>query len=303
MKRLPTLIVLSLPLCVLFCLSFSSGAGLENPQKIRVLTWNLYNRPWERAARLENVRRTLVEQNSDLVALQEVSTGWLLPGDPMKIFSGIFPGFFSAREWHESNAGIFQTGLGLWSRWPLSDIQYTEFNNHPFWDAKGFYQARVEIPGQSLLWFNVHLASTHDQKMQQQELDQLAAAITEARREARTEDRTEGRKHAPDMPVLITGDWNIEWKSPMLQSWLKKMGADSLYAHLPENKTHVTWSPDYTKTCAFAGEKEGEPGEVIDHIVWIQSKPSLKWTSGRIGVSPLIPHPSDHCYVESVFEF
>lgn len=266
-------------------LAFSSGAGTENPQKIRVLSWNLYNRPWSRAARLENVKRTLIERNPDLVALQEVATGWFLAGDPMKVFESVFPGFFKTRDWHESNAGIFQTGLGLYSRWPLQEVKYTEFNQNPFWDAKGFQQARVEIPGHSLYWFNVHFASTNDQALQQSQLNQLEGAIGEIKR------------RAPQLPILISGDWNIEWKSAMLMAWLQRVRADSLFSHLPRSEVYSTWSPDSSKTCR--GESGSKEGETIDHIAWISGEKPLHWVSGRIGVSPLLPHPSDHCYVES----
>lgn len=275
--------------------SFSIRVAGENSKTVRVLSWNLYNRPWTREARFENMKRTLIERNPDLVALQEVSTGWILPGDPMKIFASVFSGFFSAREWHESNAGVFRTGLGFFSRWPLHEIKYTEFNENPFWDAKGFYQARVEIPGNPLVVFNVHLASTDDRKMKQSQLDQLGTAVSEA------------QKKNPGLSILIVGDWNLEWKSPQLEGWLKSHRADSLFAHLPNEKIHATWSSDYTKTCA-GDSKPGEiPKEIIDHIVWIPSSTSerkpLRWISGAIGVSPLTPHPSDHCYIESTFAF
>ena len=52
---------------------------------LRAVTFNIYNRPWERAGAPGQYRRgRSAALNADVVCLQEAATGWILPDDPVE---------------------------------------------------------------------------------------------------------------------------------------------------------------------------------------------------------------------------
>jgi endonuclease/exonuclease/phosphatase family metal-dependent hydrolase len=241
-------------------------------RSIRVVTFNLYNRPWKRSDRLRTQLSTLRSLQPDLVALQEVATGVFLPGDPVAVLSaGLDLG--GLRAWHEQNLGLFRTGLGLLSAWPAREVAYHAFARSPFWDEKGFLSATVDTPLGAIAVVNVHLASTRDAAMQRSELDEVAAQV---------------RALAARSPVLVLGDFNLE--PAALARFVENTGADSLYAHIAE--VYPTWNDSFERDCSEPG------GELIDHLFVVPGPAAkLRFRGGRIVVPHDAPHPSDHCPV------
>ena len=244
------------------------GPGPE--RVLRAVTFNLYNRPWKREARLRAQVETLAPLSPDLVALQEVARGPLLAGDPAeRLAHGL--GLGGVRAWHEQNLGVFRTGLALLSRWPLRDVAYREFARSPFWDAKGFLTATLRMGGAEIAVVDVHLASTGDAEIHRSELDELAAHVAGLSRR---------------LPVLLLGDFNLRQGDADLDRFVRRLGADAA------GVTGPTWNESYLDDCDAPG------GEQIDHVLSIPG-PSMKleFRSARIVVPRTDPHPSDHCPV------
>lgn len=243
------------------------------PRKaLRVVTFNLYNRPWQRQARMRAQVETLAPLAPDLVALQEVAHGAFLAGDPAELLATEL-GLGGARVWHEQNLGLFRTGLGLLSRWPLRDVTYREFARSPFWDAKGFLAATVQTAAGELAVIDVHLASG-DREIRASELEEL---------------ELHARRLAKRAPVLVLGDFNAEPEE--LGRFVRRLGAETLPLGGP------TWNESYEDDCGAAG------GEQIDHLLLIPGPASrLRFLGGGVVAPRTDPHPSDHCPVAADLE-
>ena len=257
----------------------AAPAQVRDAAAIRVVTFNLYNRPWKRAQRLRTQAAVLRRLDPDVVGLQELATGALLSGEPASRFASELD-LGGVRAWHEQNLGLFRTGVGLLSRYPLREVEYREFDRAPFWDAKGFLSAVVDTPRGSFAVISVHVASTDDLRTQQSELDQLAAQV---------------RMLAAQRPVLLLGDFNLQPADAPLSRFIAGLGADSLYAHIAD--LHPSWNESFEDDCGAPG------GQLIDHVLTVPGpRAILRFRGGRIVVPPDTPHPSDHCPVTADLE-
>jgi endonuclease/exonuclease/phosphatase family metal-dependent hydrolase len=245
----------------------------------KLVSFNLYNRPWERSARLESAGLTLRDLDADVVALQEVATGWILPGDPVKIFSERLK-MSAVHAWHERNLGIFKTGLAVLSRFPIISSEYHEFARHDFWDAKGYMSVKLALPdGRFLQLINLHMASTKHEDVRQSEWEELAAFA---------------KGLAAQGPVLITGDFNTEPSDPSFKSFVASTGVKGLYDGRDDVEKLRSWTPDYRDSC-LAMSKDSA---LLDHVFILSNHaPAPRFGTGRIVLPQHLPHPSDHCPV------
>ena len=247
-----------------------------DPVNLRLMTFNIYNRPWERQARLKNAAALVREQNPDILSLQEVATGIILAGDPMTFFSEALSGYQSVRFWHEQNLGLFKTGLALFSRFPILEADYHEFKDHQFWDYKGFAHAKVSSPAGPLNIIALHLAATKNPQIKLGEFGELAAFI---------------ERLPKGVPVLILGDFNEEADSSAFEVFRNAIRAVSVDDRISKLKGIKSWTPDYRKTCSDpAGERD-------DYILLVLNGASKKidFTDGDVIRPRQQPNPSDHC--------
>ncbi|MGK5089604.1 endonuclease/exonuclease/phosphatase family protein [Bdellovibrionota bacterium FG-2] len=254
-------------------LAFADTA--PQPHTLHAVTFNLYNRPYERAARMENALQLLREAKADIIALQEIAKGWFLPGDPFEILTQGLQ-MFSVRYWHEENLGIFTTGLGLLSRFPIDSSEYHDFEDHQFWDTKGYLTSQIAAPWGKVRIYNLHMASTQNERIKSSEFNELASFI---------------EKTSQGEPALILGDFNQEAQTPVFQKFINRLKTHTLYETI--KPTH-TWNADYEKDC------NGSDGELIDHILAYQGgTQKIKFLSGKVVKPMQLPHASDHCAVSA----
>ena len=268
-------------LALLFFSVTAAAVDIKNPTSFRAVTFNLYNRPFERQARLEAARTLLRDLNADIVALQEVSTGWILPGDPIQILNRSLEMSVS-RFWHETNLSVFQTGIAILSQYEILESNYNEFNAYPFWDAKGFVFAKIQTPKGVIGVVNLHMSSTTNTEIEaikDSQFRQISAFLS---------------PFVKEMPVLVLGDFNEDVTTERFQKFLKDFNGEHLFQHLPPEKSHNTWSPSYNNLCSSSAG-----GERVDYLVSLPAKSGaqLKFLGGEIVVPKKHPHPSDHCPV------
>jgi endonuclease/exonuclease/phosphatase family metal-dependent hydrolase len=255
-------------------LAAREGAG---PDRVRVLTFNIYNHPWERSGRLVETARLIREERPDIVCLQEVARGLLLPGDPALELAQALQ-MHVVRFWHEENWGLFRTGIAVLSRYPIEAPEYHDFAAHGFWNYKGYLRARILLPGgRSLQLVTLHMASTTDAQMRRDELTELKGFVEPMKAQG---------------PVLIVGDFNTERTDPVLREFVARTGVRSLYDGWKDIDQWRSWTPDYRDSCAHSGDKEAQ---LIDHLFVLGA--GMRFDGGRIIDSARKPHPSDHCPV------
>ena len=185
-------------------------AAADAPAKLRLLTFNIYNHPWERAARTRVMADTFRELQPDIVFLQEVSNGLFLPGDPSNELAEAL-GMKNLRFWHEQNWGLFKTGIAVLTRFPVLSSEYHDFAAHGFWNYKGYMLVRLGLPGgRALQVVNLHMASTGNERMRREEWQELKRVTDPLRAQG---------------PVLVAGDFNTVPTNPSLQEFARETGA------------------------------------------------------------------------------
>jgi endonuclease/exonuclease/phosphatase family metal-dependent hydrolase len=257
---------------------------------IKAVTFNLYNRPWQRQARLANAATTLRAIDADIVLLQEVAQGWILPGgDPARQLAEALRMRY-VRHWHEKNLGIFSTGLAILSRFPILSAEYRKFERHSFLDPKGYLLVMLELPGGlKLQLINLHMASTSDDSIRESEWAELSGFVETIRERG---------------PVLIGGDFNTASEHPALKAFVGRHKARSLYEleSFKDLSRWRTWTPSYRE--AIDEGAFGPGSQLIDYFFAVPGKTSgtapaggsdpLQFTGGRIVLPSLVPRPSDH---------
>lgn len=261
--------------------------SLSAPHQIKAVTFNLFNRPWQRKARLQNAASTLQGIDADVVLLQEVAKGWLLGGtDPARQLAESLRMRY-VRYWHEENLGVFRTGLAVLSRFPILSSEYHEFKRHPFWDAKGYMLVTLELPGGIRLQVvNLHMASTSNNEILESEWAELSQFVARLQ---------------PHGPVLIGGDFNTESTNPALIKFGQQLKTSNLYEHevFKDIARWRTWTPDYRD--ALEAGKFSTESQLIDYFFAAPSlatsaktASNLQFVGGRIVLPPFVPRPSDH---------
>ncbi|WP_454051307.1 endonuclease/exonuclease/phosphatase family protein [Cellulomonas sp. Marseille-Q8402] len=200
----------------------------RDPGAFVVVDWNLhYGVAADTAVDLEQIARTIEAQGPDVVALQEVSRGWVLGGGAdMATWLGHRLGMHVAF----APAADRQFGNVLLSRTPLTDVEVVALPYGAGPQARSALTALVDGPdGTPLRVTSVHLQ--HRDANTATRLDQLAALDAAL---------------PADGPSVLAGDLNAEPGSPELESlgatgWTSAMdtaGAEGALTH-PSNQPAV----------------------------------------------------------------
>ena len=260
-------------------ISCTSAAAKETKKhlQVRAATFNIYNRLWDRRARMPVTLQVLKNIRPDILGLQEVSSGLIAPGNPAEFFANHLK-MHAKIFWHQRNLGLVKTGVAILSRWPILETEYHDFKDHQFLDVKGFMLAKINAPSGILNVINVHLASTENATIKASEFRQLGDFV---------------KGLGSQYPTLILGDFNEDISRPVFQEFIKETKSDPLYKHLRAEAFHNTWSPSLLDACSHS------PGERIDYLFIVQkeSLQPLSFQGGQIVVPETTPHPSDHCAV------
>lgn len=209
-------------------LAAPAPAADADPDTFVVLDWNLhYGVAAHTAVDLEQIARTIEAQGSDVVALQEVSRGWVLGGGAdVLTWLGHRLGMHVAF----APAADQQFGNALLSRTELTDVEVVALPYGAGPQERSALTARVAGPGGgSVRVTSVHLQ--HRDGNVDTRLDQLAAL------EAALPD---------DGPSVLAGDLNAEPGSAELDAldeagWVSAMdtaGAEDVLTH-PSNEPTV----------------------------------------------------------------
>lgn len=205
-----------------------AAATDRDPDAFVVLDWNLhYGVAAHTAVDLEQIARTIEAQGPDVVALQEVSRGWVLGGGAdMLTWLGHRLGMHVAF----APAADQQFGNALLSRTELSDVEVVELPYGAGPQARSALTARVEGPGgEPVRVTSVHLQHRDDNvDTRLDQLDALRAALPD------------------DGPSVLAGDLNAEPGSAELDAladagWVSAMdtaGAEDVLTH-PSNDPEV----------------------------------------------------------------
>ncbi len=241
---------------------------------LRIVSYNIYNRPWQRAARLERAQMLLGSLGADFVALQENARYFRSDTVPSELFAKAL-GYEVHTHWNEDGF-IFSTGEAVLSRWPILDRGGLTFAQNRFNDAKGAAWILVDTPSGPLAVVSVHLVSMLGGVIKRAQLAELTALLKRLRERA---------------PVLLAGDLNEAESEPLVRSFFAELQAQSWLgvAKLPVGMG--SWAGGYGRAC------DDPEAELIDSIAVVaptQASVSLVITAADL-LRTQPPHPSDHC--------
>lgn len=144
---------------------FSSGDVTERPEGIRVMSWNVTGwdiRNWDVKGHhtFQPLMFDFIEQtNPDVLLLQE----FFNCTDPGIVVSYVdllskrgYPYYYFTPH-SLTVGGAFQSGLGLFSKYPISDTAF--FFPQSGGHSEGFQYADIEIKNRKVRFFNAHLES------------------------------------------------------------------------------------------------------------------------------------------------
>jgi endonuclease/exonuclease/phosphatase family metal-dependent hydrolase len=192
----------------------STRTGAEQPQFIRVVSWNV-----NRGCNLKEIVDYLESADSDLVLLQETDVDARRSGYRNiagEIAEKLRLNYVFGREFQELSQGTPTApayhGQATLSRWPLSQTRVLRFRNQ-----SGFWRPRWYIPPLSLfqrrlggrialvcevligrvrlLTYNLHLESRGNDQLRQEQLREVLE---------------DSRQTRDDVPALIAGDFNFD---------------------------------------------------------------------------------------------
>ena len=208
-------------------LAAPAPAADADPDTFVVLDWNLhYGVAAHTAVDLEQIARTIEAQGPDVVALQEVSRGWVLGGgSDMLTWLGHRLGMHVAF----APAADQQFGNALLSRAELEDVEVVDLPYGAGPQDRSALTARVDGPGgEPIRVTSVHLQHRDDVDTRLGQLAALEAALP------------------ADAPSVLAGDLNAEPGSAELDAldaagWVSAMdtaGAEDVLTH-PSNEPAV----------------------------------------------------------------
>lgn len=196
------------------------------PQSIRVVDWNI-----DRGLQLAEVVGFLARSKADLIMLQEVDQNTRRAGHidvAQTIARQLQLNYVFGREFEEltqeSRGSRAYQGQATLSRWPISNARLIRFREQStFWRPQAYkprwpvFQERlggrmalvadVQIAGQTIRTYNLHLESRGDDRLRRA---QLSEVIEDARR-----DRSE-------MPVILAGDLNLDASNAEIATAMSK---------------------------------------------------------------------------------
>ena len=257
---------------------------MTGPDRLRVLTWNLWWRfgPWEQrqAPILEVLRQT----DADVIGLQEV---WATEdGDQLDDLAGAL-GYHAARSPDPSPHGF---GNAVLSRWPIDDHDWVHLpaaNGQP--EHRTVLHARIAAPFGPLTFFTTHL--DHHLGHSALRCDQVT----------RIADFVAARRNDPEdgFPPVLCGDFNAAPDSDeirrlvgLTQPPVEDLVFHDSWAQVGEGRG-LTWNCDnpYITDTTWSRQR-------IDYVFvgWPRPKPTgnprRAWLIGTEPVDGVVP--SDH---------
>jgi len=205
------------------------------PNAIKVVTWNI-----NRGQRLNEVIEFLVEAAADLILLQEVDLNARRTNCrnvAYDIAQALAMNYAFGCEFEElsqrRNRMPAYHGQATLSRFPLLNSRILRFHRQSkFWLPRWFiprmrpFQRRVggrmalisfvDLPGQMLIVYNVHLESRADDDLRCGQLLELLDDVCQ---------------HAPDVQVVVAGDFNADLRQEPFASIIGNAGLSNPFAH------------------------------------------------------------------------
>lgn len=248
----------------------------SSKRPIKIASFNLFNRPWDRQTRLARAKEELLALDADVVALQEVSEGWFAGEDAKRMLATLpYPhqAYFMLERW----GPFVENGLYLLSRWPLREPTGTVHQTNRAFNRKGFVAVTIDAPGVRLNLINLHHAATRRRSITLPQAEALAGAL---------------RPATPGELSVVVGDFNARLDEAPLE---RILAAGRLVAAQGSDPAAPrSWAP-YGSPCA------DPEGERIDHVLVSQPSELQPWRVIDQGVvQPRKPYPSDHCLVWAV---
>jgi endonuclease/exonuclease/phosphatase family metal-dependent hydrolase len=241
-------------------------------ESITVVSFNLYNRPFDRTQRLSDALGVLTAAAADVIALQEVAHWFWEEIKPAPICSiAQSLGMNCALHWHEQG-GLFHNGLAILTHYPILDRGAFSFSEDVIFNSKGVLYAVLETPAGPLAVINVHLASVEGGPIKATQFRELQELVQTLRAKA---------------PVLIVGDFNQPPATLEFRDFIQSTGSVELFA----GGTPRTWAGAYGLAC------DNPRGEFLDTMVVTDSlaeSSQFQISSGSV-IQPKSPFPSDHC--------
>lgn len=174
------------------------------PQRLRVVTWNLWGILWKtprRAERMQVIAREIVKMKPDIVGFQEV----FVQADRELLASALRETGLPYARYFPS--GLVGSGLLLVSRYPIesdSFIRYADggrpeaVHHGDWWAGKGLSLSTLRLSNGTLLYLaNTHMHARYQGQYHATQLSQGRQLIPWAKRVKET-----------GAPALWLGDWN-----------------------------------------------------------------------------------------------
>lgn len=247
---------------------------------LRLVSFNVYNRPWSRGARTARATELLARLQPDVVLLQEVARYLRSRDVPSERFARRL-GFEHYVYWLEDSP-LFSSGEAVLSRYPLREAAGHRFSVDHRLEAKGFVHAVVATPFGDLGLVGVHLGSVVGGKVKAQQFRELAEFVETL---------------SARMPVLVSGDFNEEDTTPLFQAFRARLRATGLYDTVGRGSDPKlkSWAP-YPRLC------DDPEAELLDYVLAVPSRAQgafrLRFLDGGITANQA-PIASDHCPVSA----
>ncbi|MBI5511594.1 MAG: endonuclease/exonuclease/phosphatase family protein [Deltaproteobacteria bacterium] len=273
--------------CAIVALSSGAAAQAQSepaldpaPKPIRVVTFNLYNRPTKRALRLDRIEAVLEALDADVVALQEVARYFRSDPDPAARFAARL-GYAHHLHWNEDSLW-FSTGEAVLSRFPIREQGGKTFRRNQLFDNKGYAWVVLETPQGPLGVVSVHLVSEQGGDTKADEIDELKHFVAAL---------------AKRVPVVLAGDFNEPYDTPLMQWLAQSLALANLFTSVPRGPAALkTWAGGYGNACDDPSAERIDAIYLAPRQLRSDLPPRWRFVEGGV-VATVEPYPSDHCPV------
>ena len=211
------------------------------PETIRVVSWNI-----NRGLQLSGIISFLGASSADLILLQETDINARRTGHrdiPRKIAQALRMDYIFGREFEElaqgSRTNPAYHGQTTLSRLPLANGRMLRFREQStFWRPRWFVPplqclqrrlggrmaliCEITVAGRTLVLCNVHLESRGSDELRIRQLSDILADIGQ---------------HRAEMPVLVSGDFNIDLSRGHAASLIASTGIDNPFTKFGGRRT------------------------------------------------------------------
>jgi phospholipase C len=254
--------VFTLAACVIFYqVSFSQPVTESSPQKIKVLSWNIYMLPsWighQNRLRAKAIAKVLTHSDYDVVVFQEA----FCPMARRKIREGLAKEFpYSVGPGNQKFLSLrINSGIWIFSKYPIVSSRSIVFENKKGSDAlsrKGALLVELDVKGNRIQVVGTHLQNAGDDRLRQLQCQEVHQKLLLPFTKTGT-------------PQLICGDFNVN-KYRSTESYLHML--TSLEANDGELKGERKFSYD-----RLNNDLKAEPGQDQDLIDYILIRENQSW--------------------------